>query len=179
MPQNKWRLSKTLKRKPSFRPIENDDLRFIWAAYKKGALSSMGERFTSGDALPQDFTEEFEAEVLTNYAAAWTLFPTKDSEKPVGLVLGFYSHPDPLFAPFMIVGDIIWFPWATRRNKIESSVNFFNEIRKEIQMVEYASKEHKPFFEMIAKHGIIRRVGTMHNVYPGEATSVFETRQWH
>ena len=76
----------------------------------------------------------------------------------------------------MIIGDMLWFPWASPRNKIESAVYFFNRIRHEIQMVEYANEDAKPFFEMIAKHGVVRRVGTSYNVYPGTATAVFETR---
>ena len=77
----------------------------------------------------------------------------------------------------MIIGDMLWMPWASKRNKIEAAVHFFNTIRADIPMVEYANLEAKPFFEMIAKHGIMRRVGTSHNVYPGEPTAIFETKR--
>lgn len=174
-PRPKWRLKNTLRRKPHFRPLEMDDVRFVWAAYKQGALASMGEDFEAGDMDPKEFAVRFHQEIFDNYAGSWAVFPSK-KEKPCGLILGFYSHPEPRLSPFMIVGDIIWFPWATPRNRIECAVKFFSEIRKTIPMVEYANEKARPFFEMMAKHGIIRRVGTMHNVYKEEKTTVFETR---
>lgn len=177
MTRERWRLKKTLRRKLDFRPIEREDMRYVWAAYKKGALKSLGEKFASGDMESGDFDIAFEAEIAANYHGAWTLFAeTPRGFLPVGLVLGFYSHPDPRFAPFMIVGDMIWFPWSSNRNRIESAVNFFNRIRHEIPMVEYADEQAKRFFEVIAQHGIVRRVGTSFNVYPGQSTAVFETR---
>lgn len=63
---------------------------------------------------------------------------------------------------WVLGGDAQWFPWASTREKIEHSVNFFNEIRKLIYMVFYCSYEDKAFYEHIAKHGIIRRVGTLY-----------------
>lgn len=174
----RWRLKKTLSRKLDYRPLERDDMRYLWAAYKKGALKSLGGVFAE-DKIENaaDFVAAFEREIDDNYHGAWTLFAeTKRGFMPVGAVLGFYSHPNPRLAPFMIVGDMLWFPWASPRNKIESAVYFFNRIRREIAMVEYANEEAKPFFEMIAAHGVVRRVGTSFNVYPGTATAVFETR---
>lgn len=173
----KWRLKRTLKRRTEYRPIEDADCRYAWAAYKKGALASMGPRFSESNFSPEEFYLNFVDEVSTNYAGGWTL--SAESPKgfmPVGIVLGIYSHPNPAFAPFMIIGDMLWFPWASSRNKIESAVAFFHSIRREIPMMEYADEKAKPFFEMIAQHGIMRRVGTTYNVYKGRAAAVFETR---
>lgn len=176
-PKPTWWRGKTLARKLHFRPIEREDLRYIWAAYKKGSLASMGGIFADTGMEAPDFEVAFEAEIKTTYHGAWALFAdTKKGFIPVGLVLAFWSHPDPRYSPFMIVGDMIWFPWASARNKIESAVNFFNAIRREIPMVEYADDKARRFFEVIAQHGIMRRVGTSFNVYPGVATAVFETR---
>lgn len=172
----RWRLKRTLKRRTEFRPIEDTDCRYAWAAYKKGALASLGERFKA-KFTPEEFYAAFVDEVKVNYAGAWTLSAnTPKGFMPVGIVLGFWSHPNPQFAPFMIVGDMLWFPWATARNKIESAVGFFNAIRREIPLVEYADDKAKPFFEMIAQHGIMRRVGTSFNVFNGRPAAVFETR---
>lgn len=173
---HRFRLRRTLKRRTEFRPIEDADCRYAWAAYKKGALSTLGPRFEA-EFTPEAFYEAFVDEVRTNYAAGWTLSAeTPRGFMPVGIVLGFYSHPNPQFAPFMIIGDMLWFPWASARNRIEAAVGFFNAIRKEIPMVEYADDKAKPFFEMIAQHGIMRRVGTSFNVHHGKAVAVFETR---
>jgi hypothetical protein len=171
-----WRLKKTLARKPDFRPIENDDLKYAWAAYKKGALASMGGVFGGQDLSPAEFKEAFEKEVLDNYHGVWTLL-AQDPKRPIGFVLGFFSHPNPAKAPFMIVGDMIWMPWATPRNRLEAAVSFFASARKEMPMMEFASEDSKRFFEVIARHGVMRRVGTSHNVYTGAPAAVFETRR--
>jgi hypothetical protein len=159
-----------------FRPIEAGDVRWTYAAYKAGALASMGGPFTETAMSAAEFKSAFEAEVTSRYAGAWTLFAmTARGFIPVGCVLGFYSHPDPRLSPFMIVGDMLWFPWSSARNRIEAAVNFFKVIRLTIPMVEYADENARPFFEMIARHGIVRRVGTMFSVYPDKPTAVFET----
>ncbi len=76
----------------------------------------------------------------------------------------------------MILGDVVWFPWASDRNKIESSVGFFSKIRKEIPMMGYAHGDtDRKFFECLCKHAIMQRVGTTFNVIRGKAVAIFET----
>lgn len=153
-----------------FRPIENDDLPYVWAAYRGGALSTVFPEGLAADA----FKTEFETLVLTRYDAAWTLFAeTVKGFIPVGLVLGFWPHQD---APFMIGNVFIWFPWASPRNRVESAVNFFTSIRQEIRMLFFAKPELKKFFEMIARHGVVRRIGTSMNAFADTQASVWETR---
>lgn len=138
----------------------------------------MGERFTDTNMEAQEFKEAFAEELAANYHRFWALIAeTKRGFIPVGFVLAFWSHPEPRFAPFMIIGDMLWMPWASQRNRIESAVNFFRLTGREIPMVEYARLKDKKFFEAIAQHGVMRRVGTMQHVYPGESAAVFETRK--
>ena len=177
--RSKWRLRKTLARKMAFRPIEAEDVKFAWAAYKKGALTSMAGPFAQPNLTAEEFNIEFQATVTARYHGAWTLFAevSKRGHMPVGLVLAFYSHPDPALSPFMIVADIVWFPWASARNRIEAAVHFFSVIRSSIPMVGYANGDmNKRFFEMICQHGITRRIGTTFNMAKDEPVAVFETR---
>lgn len=175
---SKWRLKRTLRRRTEFRPIEDDDIKFAWAAYLRGNLASMGPQFSGRDMDAVSFKAAFVDEVLNNYpGGAWTLSAeTARGFTPVGIVLAFYSHPNPDLSPFMIVGDMLWFPWSTARSRVEAAVGFFNAIRNDIPMMEYADDAAKPFFEMIARHGIMRRVGTSFNVLRGQSVAVFETR---
>jgi len=169
---SKWRLRRTLKRSASYRPIEDEDVRYVWAAYKKGALAMMGEAFTK-DMNAEEFKTLFEQFVIANHHAAWTLLaPTAKGKIPVGIVLAAWV-PN---APYMLVNGCCWFPWASKRNIIESSVTFFNGIRKEHQLVFYALPEHKRTYEVCAMHGIVRRVGTSFIAFPGKQAAVFETR---
>ena len=177
-----WRLKKTLARKVGFRPIEAEDVRFAYAGYKKGALAPMAGPFAQTHMTPEEFDIAFQATVTTRYHGAWTLFAEVLREKkieymPVGMVMAFYSHAEHALSPFMIIGDIVWFPWSTPRNRIETAVNFFNTMRKQIPMMDFAhGDENRRFFDMLAKHGIVRRVGTTHNVVRGEPVAIYETR---
>lgn len=176
--RSKWRLRKTLARRMSFRPIETEDIRFAWAAYKKGALAPMAGVFAEPNMSVEEFNAAFPATVTTRYHGAWTLFAdTRRGNMPVGMALAFYSHPEPALAPFMIVADIVWFPWASARNRIEAAVYFFSVIRSSIPMVGYANGDtNKRFFEMVCQHGVMRRIGTTFNVVKDEPVAVFETR---
>lgn len=138
----------------------------------------MGPVFEKTDLSASDFKETFEAEVTANYQGAWTLLAgTKRGFEPVGFLFGFWPHASSHLGPFMIVGDIVWVPKVSARVKVSSAVNFFAKIRNEIQMVEYAEEKNKKFFETIAKHGVMRRVGTSFVVYRDEPAAVFETRR--
>lgn len=137
----------------------------------------MGEKFADTEMDADTFQTAFAEELANNYHRFWTLIgPTKRGLIPVGFVLGFWSHPEPRFAPFMIVGDMLWMPWATQRNRIESAAHFFAHIRSQIPMVEYAREPDRKFFDVMCRLGVMQRVGTMFNVYPGEKCAVFETR---
>lgn len=125
----------------------------------------------------EEFKAAFMDAVTRRYHGAWTLFAeTRKGFIPVGMVLAFYSHPDHALSPFMIVGDIVWFSWASGRNRIESAVNFFNHIRKEIPMMVYAHDRDRKFLEMLAKHAIMQRVGTTFSVVKNVGIPIYETR---
>jgi hypothetical protein len=177
--QQTWRLKKTLSRNLGYRPIEQEDVKYVWAAYVKGALGSMRDDWKQPGLSAAEFTEAFKAEVIQNYSSAWILFAeTPKGFMPVGMVLAFFSHPNPRLAPFQIIGDFVWFPWASPRNRIESAANFLAKVRKEHRLVEYAQGEKtKRFFELMCRLGVMRRVGTTFVVFPGEPVAVFETRR--
>lgn len=169
-PVNKWRLRRTLRRSVDFRPIEDSDVPYAFAAYKLGSLDPMG--ITSGLSA-KDFKSEFEQTVLSRFFAAWTLFAgTRKGFIPVGMV---FAEATPN-KPFMTIDGMVWFPWSSKRNKIESAVNFLDRIRKEYPLMFYAVNEHKRMYEVCAMHGIVRRVGTSYVAVPGKAAAVFETR---
>lgn len=173
-----WRLKKTLARRMEFRLIEADDVRYAWVAYKKGCLADMAAPFDNTEMEPEDFKRAFFAAVTQRYHAAWTLFgETAKGFEPVGFIFAFHAHAHPGLSPFMVIGDIVWCPRASARNKVESAVHFFANIRKEMPLMDYAHGErNKKFMEMVAKHGVLRRIGTTFNVVRGEPCAIFETR---
>lgn len=164
--KKKWRLSKTLSRRVEIRPIENEDVKYAWAAYKQGKFTEVGLPSGLGAS---EFKVEFEKFVLANAHAAWTvLAETKKGFMPIGLALGQWGPA------FMIIGNIEWFPWASRRNIVEGTVYLFNKLRKEFPVIGFAREEHKPLYEACLMHGIMHRIGTSHSL--GTKMTVFEVR---
>lgn len=169
--QTKWRLKKTLARKLDFRPIEQEDVSYAWAAYKKGSLGTIFPE----DLNAQDFTQLFQQFAIGRYDGVWTLFAeTGKGFIPVGLAVGFWPHREAM--QWMLMDAFVWFPWASSRNKIESAVNFLNGVRHQIPMIGFVKSEDRTFVDVIAKHGILNRVGTSYNIFPGERASIWETR---
>lgn len=151
-----WRLSKTLARQIDVRPIEQDDVKYAWAAYKHGDLATMGfaENLDS-----RTFKDAFEAYVLSNADAAWTVIgKTRNGFIPIGFVLGGWAPQQ----AYMIVIGIVWFSWASKRNIIEGTVAFFDRVRKQMGVMGFAAPEHKRLYEVCCMHSIMRRVGTSH-----------------
>lgn len=169
----KWRRSRTLSRRVEFRDISEDDLKFAWAAYKKGKLADMSPVFADISMDGQQFREAFSEFVTSAYDKGWTvLAETRRGFLPIGMVFGNVS---PL-ANHIVVAGIVWFPTASPRNIIEGTVGFFQHMRKDAPMVLYATDEHKRVYEVAAAHGVMRRVGTSHIMIPGKPAAVFETR---
>jgi hypothetical protein len=156
-----WRLSKTLSRSIIVRPIEDVDVKYVWAAYKKDGLAQF--------PFPKDldaptFKSAFEHFVLSSAHAAWSIMA---NGRVIGLAMGQFV------GPLMIITAINWFPWASRRNIVEGTVHLFNSIRKQFPVIGMANDEHRPLYEACCMHGIMKRVGTSHSM--GKMT-VFECR---
>jgi hypothetical protein len=146
-------------------------VRYVWAAYKEGALDSV---LPAGLAV-EDFKVAFHDFIVSRFDAAWALYAeTKRGFIPVGLALGFWPHPQA--TPFLILDSFVWFPWSTPRNRIESAVNFLDQVRLTVPMMGFERHGQKGFCEVIAKHGLLKRVGTSMNVFGDEPASVWETR---
>lgn len=143
------RLYRTLKRNPKFHGLGEEDIKYLWAGYKKGAFSDIFKEGLSA----KEFSEIAVEYILTAYTHAWVL-----GEKPIGVVFGIN------LGSFVYLGSMTWFPWATKRQKTEHLIGFLNVIRKELYCVWDCSEEDKKFYEYIARHGIIRRVGTLHGL---------------
>lgn len=168
MKKQTWRLRKTLARRIETRPIEDADVRYAWATYKKGGLSELG----FAETLSADqFKAAFEHTVLTLFPATWAvLAETHKGFMPIGFVFCSWA---PLNA-YLIVMGISWCPWASKRSILEGTVAFFNSIRKEHRWMGYARPHHKRPYEVCCMHAIMRRVGTSYTVFPDAPAAVFE-----
>jgi hypothetical protein len=96
---------------------------------------------------------------------------TNKGKIPVGMFSGKFN------GPMLFIGSAIWFKWASSRNKIETAVHALNELRKEYIVLLHSNMKDKEFYVNIAKHGVIRRVGTVYDVYDDGPAALFQTRK--
>lgn len=141
-----------------FRPVEEGDIPYFWAAYKKGLFRT----FNLPDGLdPMEFSMAFSEYVLENFTGTWTqLADTREGFIPVGLIGGVFV------GPVMIVGDMIWMPWASKRNIYESAVNFIDEMRQKIMVMDFAAYKDRKFFDSISRIGIMKTGSRIHGLHP-------------
>jgi hypothetical protein len=130
----------------------------LWAAYKKDVFSKVFKEGLSAKEFSDIVMEYFS----TAYTHAWVF-----GEKPLGIAFGIN------IGRFVYLCSMNWFPWATKRQRIEHMVGFLNGIRKELYCVWDCEEKDKRFYEYIARHGIIRRVGTLHGL---NHAKMWETR---
>lgn len=150
-----------------------DDLKYAYAAWRIGGIDMLGFEPDADMAGPDwvDHTAEF---ILAHYAHAYTLLAkTNEGKRPAGIVL---LHQPDKRAAVLWMADVIWFPWATSRNKLESIVNFMNSMRKVWLIFEFAIPAQTSFFDHVCRYGVMRRAGTVFDLY-AEPASVFQTRK--
>jgi hypothetical protein len=166
-PPRKWRLRRTLKRTIYYRPIEDEDVKYAWAAYKHAAFD-----WLKSGLSPEEFKTEFQTFIVSKCHAAWTLSAgTKKGIIPVGLVLAAWGPGNSC----LMVLNISWMPWASKRNIIECTVGFFNAARHDFGFMGAALPEHRKAYEACMKHGIMRRIGTSEILIGGKHCQLFET----
>lgn len=118
-----------------------------------------------------EYTAEF---LIEHYAQAWTLCAkTREGKRPAAIVL---LHQPDKRAAVLWMADVIWFPWATARNKLESIVYFMNAMRKDWLIMEFAVPNEQAFFDHVCRYGVMRRAGTLYDLYTVPA-AVFQTRK--
>lgn len=125
----------------------------MFAAYKKDALAlPIAEKVEIlKEEMPeaQAFRAIAEEYILATFDFGWTLI----RNKPVGVVFGVVA------GPYAIIGDVQWFPWATGREKLETSAKFLSE--PDMPMMWFTdSDDDKDFYVRLARMGIVRRIGT-------------------
>lgn len=154
------------------RLTDPDDLKFLYAAWKLGntPLSAIQA------STPEEFIDRFTVHSAQRYHVAYTMVATPPGKNtmPVGVVFGirpFYGHS------VLWIGDFIWFPWASARNKLEAAVHFLNQMRKDHCIVGFCEPVAINFFEHICRYGVLRRAGTVFDMIGEGPRAVYQTRK--
>ena len=153
--------------------MDDEHLRYAFVAYKKGALDHIGEQFKSHEMTPAEFKDAFIEHSALRYDDAWVFYATsrRGEYEPVGYIsITRTKFIDPVF-----IVDIVMFPWASTRNKLESIANWVNDMRRLVGVTYFAPYgDEKRFCEHLCRHGIVRRVGTKRHLFGAENCPEFE-----
>lgn len=147
---------KLLRRGCHYRPLDDGDMKWLWGAYLDDSLTSIAvpdlDETTFPDAMRNLFTLYYERQ-----GQAFLLeghFIQYGGNAPVGLML--VDESQGAFWP-----HTVWFDWATPRNKIETSVKFFQDLNHEGNVMFVATRQEIPFYSHLARYGLVNRRGTL------------------
>lgn len=107
---------------------------------------------------------------------AWTLQApvTGRGIIPVGLMTAWIGPKTPRHVREV---HVTWFPWSSKRNRLESIVNFVHRMRTQFEVFSAVHKKDAAFFEHVCRRGIGRRMGTWENYFgKGEDAALFQSK---
>lgn len=144
--------------------MTEDDLKWVYAAYRLGAFGPMTNK------NPEQFNQDFYEQTMLHDVVFMMQSVTKKGRIPVGITLGKFM------GPILFLGDTTWFPWSSSRNRMECATHVLNELRKEYICMLFCSWSEKDFYTNIAKHGILRRMGKICGLLTDGDAPLFQTR---
>lgn len=110
-------------------------------------------------------------DLIESVDLAYTLLaPTDRGEIPVGLMIcavnGHRLQP-----------HVLWFAWASPRNRLESVVNFINEMRKIWNIGISVEAGDWEFFTHVCRHGILERIGKWKGYFTDGDAMLYQSRR--
>ena len=130
-----------------FRPIADDDMRWVWAAYRKGGLASIAP-----DGLTQQDLKQWMADHVSRTSETLALFARMpgDREGVVGLAPVYANgvRAEPHF---------LWFPWASTRNRLESAVNLLDHLRRTHTALLWTHPSDRDFWVRLCQYGVLNK----------------------
>ena len=134
------------------------DFAILWAAYRMGGLDA--RRFPEG--LDRDgFLDRMSESVGPSNVADMLIAAkvrAKQTPFPVGVVFGSTDG-------WLIFPKVLWFPWATARNRLEAALAWVNERRRthQVYLDVPNSKADRRLPEVLCRYGVLDRTGVEPN----------------
>jgi hypothetical protein len=186
MSENTLSLGKSLVKKVRFSGTQTKDIGAYYKAFKEGSFDILDLAVAELRDNPKVGVQEFEI-LYSNYVNKNNLlsvsFFVYDKEKNEERLVGCC-----LFWPrgrVLQVSNMIWFPWASKREVYESSMNFFETFRKTIETVsgryykilEFAEEKDSKFFDRLVSIGILERKCEIDGLYPDGNAILYVTKE--
>lgn len=156
----KYIRDRTLRRGVSVDAFQEKYLRRLYAAYRLGEMASFEE-----DLSPQEFSDAFR-EIVRTAQVGFLL----DNKSLVGLVnVGVSGH--------VVQPTFHFFSWASPRNKLETSLRFFLEIKQHARTLMAVPKDGPDarMLSHLGKYGVTRAMGTYKGFYDDGDALFFQT----
>ncbi|KKL53557.1 hypothetical protein LCGC14_2274250 [marine sediment metagenome] len=149
---------------------------FLHVAYRKGSLDGLIADIAARFSLPEIedlskgelraiLSEFLELAEFYTFTARTSAFKKIDGDVPIGL-LGA-DREDHRIWPHMI-----WFAWASPRNKLECALRFITDMRTDNIIYVWDRDEDHMFWVRMAQYGVLRIVGKSEGHWTDGATSV-------
>lgn len=142
-------------------------MRWLWAAYLTGVWKDL---LTEG--LSRDEFAVTVADLLGAVDHDW-IFEVQGEKglQPIGLVTA-----DNRFAGHGIEVHADWFPWASARNILESTVQFLIEKGRDTKIHLYVEESYWPFWQRVWEYKVIKKGCKIHDCYGmGEHAMYYNT----
>lgn len=160
-------LSKALKREPKIRPIEETDMKWLWASYQMGVWNELFSENMARDEFRDKLWE-----IVSAVDFDWILEVQHEGGlRPVGIVFAEYR-----FGGHGVEPHVEWFPWATPRNKLECSIKFLKDVGKQYKVFLYIRDEDLRLWEHVWNYRVLKKACTISDCYgSGVKATMFYT----
>lgn len=143
----RFRLSRTLKRRPWFDDFKEEDIKYLYLI----------EKLNNSELTPAEFQGRALNTINSQYDYGWTLKAKHNGEmKPMVIVFGIKT------ADFIHIDDVVFMPWATVRNKLESVLKFLCVIKKQHILTMKNDYQESKFFHRLMDYKVIKQAGTIY-----------------
>lgn len=141
---------------------------YIWAAAKRGV-------FDIGKATADEFKGEL-SRILTDLVekgGEGYIGMAKKDGKDIPICLCLIEYQQKRAYP-----QVWWFPEASARNKIELAVKFLIDLKAKFLVLipaDAAKGREVAYFKHLCNYGLIRKVGTIREYFPGGKAVLFQS----
>lgn len=169
-----------MSRDVSFSIATTEDLRWIWASYKKEPYTDFYPELNEAGLDPEEFSRRFELTLVAYGLDCYVMKAhTERGLIPIGYVLLWAR------GRLLEISNFIWFEWASSRNKLEAALNFLNQFRstvhepteKKYKLIGFVETKDRAFFDRMCDYSVLRMVGKVYDFYDSGPGYVYETRK--
>lgn len=150
-----------------------------WLAAQQGAFKGLEFRLPLDEISKAEFGDALIAALgLVGHEAVLAFVPYEGSRRAVGLFYwrGMVSGEDRHIFP-----SVLWFPWASPRNKLEAVLKFIDEARLgDRQVLVYAPERDEKFMRHLCLYGMLKFTGRVDDYFRkgNHALHYFSRERW-